>query len=154
MSATNKAQLQHLDEAKRPNRIPVDGPRNILSIPDMDPAFHYTWQPDRPGQLERFLGAGYEFIKDPMAIGDPSVQKPARLNGMGTALCIKSGAETLYAMRQRNEWFEEDRRAYDAMVDGKEADAAKPIEDGGYGGVQSEGPQGTRQRNPLVGHKL
>lgn len=142
-------QTQHLDTAKRPNRVPVDGPRNILSIPDQDPNYHYTWQTDQPGTLERFLTAGYEFVAEPGLVGDPSVQKPSRLNGMGTARTIKSGADTLYAMRQRMEWYLEDRKNYNDMVDGKEKEVAQPIQDGGYGGVSKGGqthPQGKGHR--------
>jgi len=146
----NVPQTQHLDTTRRPNRIPVDGPRNILSIPDQDPNFHYTWQVDGPGTLERFLTAGYEFVTDPGLVGDPSVQKPSRLNGMGTARTCKSGADTLYAMRQRMDWYLEDRKAYEDMVDGKEKEVSRPIEDAGYGGVktssQSPHPQGKGHR--------
>jgi hypothetical protein len=118
----------------------------------MDPAWHYTWQADRPGTLERFLGAAYEFVDDPTQVGDPSVQKPSRLNGMGTALTCKSGAETLYAMRQRNEYFLEDQEALMDAIDAKEAEVAKPIEDGGYGGVVADKPIPSRQGNK--GHRL
>jgi hypothetical protein len=123
-----------------------------MTIPNQDPNFHYTWQPDRAGNLERFLGAAYEFVDDPTQVGDPSVQKPSRLNGMGSALTLKSGTETLYAMRQRMEYYLEDRVAYDAMVDGKEAEVAKPIEDAGYGGVDAEKPVPSRQGTK--GHRL
>ena len=74
--ARPKKVTEHLDTEMRPNRIPIDGPRNLLEIPDIDPAYHYTWQPE--GELTRFLRAGYEFVTDPQFVGDPTVNKSSR----------------------------------------------------------------------------
>jgi len=48
------------------------------------------------------------------------------------------------------DWYLEDRKAYEDMVDGKEKEVSRPIEDAGYGGVktssQSPHPQGKGHR--------
>lgn len=134
---TTKPELKHLDESKRPERVPLDGARDRMTIPNMDPAYHYTWQNDDPGQLERFIAAGYEFVTDPVKVGQPTVNKSDRINGMGQALTLVSGPKILYALRQRIEWYEQDEKARQARIDAEEAKAAQPINDGGYGGVEA-----------------
>lgn len=144
-----KPELQHLDTSKRPERIPIDGPRNILSIPNQDPNYHYTWQFGDPGNLERFLNAGYEFVQAEGLVGDPNIDKPSRLPGMGTALTCPSGPKTLYALRIRQEWYDEDFARAQAQIDDQERQASTPSHEGGYGEVRKSGGS-----HPKGGHRL
>ena len=105
--ARPRKETQHLDADKRPSRIPIDGPRNLLEIPDQDPAYHYTWQPE--GELSRFLRAGYEWVIDPgVPVGDPTVNKSNRFGAPGNILVFSYKTTPLYALRIRQEWYDED----------------------------------------------
>lgn len=128
-------QSKHLNKDKRPTRVPIDGPRDILTVQDKDPNYHYTWQSDGyPGNLERFLKAGYEFVTDPTKVGDATVNKSTRLNGMGTAVTLSHGS-TMYLMRVPQEWYEEDFEAAQDQINAREQAMRQPIE-GGYGKTQ------------------
>lgn len=131
-----KPELKHLDESKRPNRIRLDGPRDILTIPNKDPNYHYTVQVGDTGDLARFIDAGYEFVTDPVKMGDPTINKSDRLPGMGTALSMVYKGVTYYALRQRMEWWLEDKAHEAAQIDAAEQQAATPTHEGGYGDVK------------------
>jgi len=131
-----KPELKHLNESKRPNRTPLDGPRDILAIPNKDPNYHYTVQPENFAELARFIEAGYEFVTDPVKIGDPTVNKSDRIPGVGTALTIGYKGVTYYALRQRMEWWLEDKASEEKRIQEQENQAAEPTNEGGYGGVK------------------
>jgi hypothetical protein len=131
-----KPELKHLDETKRPNRQPIDGPRSIMSIPNQDPNYHYTVQTAEPGNLERFIAAGYEFVTDPVKIGDPTVNKSVRIPEMGTALTFEYRGVTHYALRIRRDWWLEDKAAEERRIREAEDQAAAPSNEGGYGDVK------------------
>jgi len=145
-----KPELKHLDESKRPNRIPLDGPRDILRIPNQDPNYHYTVQTANDVELARFIDAGYEFVTDPVRIGDPTVNKSDRLPGQGTALTMTHKGQVYYAMRTRMEYWKADKAAEEARIAESEAQAALPTNEGGYGDVKK-----TLDNKPVhKGHKL
>ena len=129
-------ETKHLNEATRPTRVPINGPRQLLTIPNQDPNYHYTVQVDEPGNLERFLAAGYEFVTDPGRMGEETVNKSERLNGQGTALCLRYKGEVNYAMRIRREWYDEDQAKLEELNRANEAGTNAPTE-GGYVKVAS-----------------
>ena len=133
--ARPKKVTEHLDTEKRPTRVPIDGPRNLLDIPDQDPAYHYTWQTE--GEVPRFLRAGYEWVTDNQFVGDPTVNKTCKIPGAPCNILVNSYKTTaLYALRIRNEWWDEDQaKAEDERVD--QELAMKPNRaDGEYGKVE------------------
>lgn len=126
-------ETKHLNEEKRPTRIPIHGARNIMAIPEMvkKPGYHYTWQPDRHSNLERFLNAGYAFVTDPGRANDLTANTSARLNGQGQALSMRSGEDTLYLLEVRQEWYDEDQAAIERLNKEREGKVNAPTE-GGY----------------------
>lgn len=103
---------------ERKQRVPVSGPRDILTINNKDPNFFYRWVKDYPGRIQRFLDGGYEFVVDPSAqAGQRTVDSGSRL---GSALTRVDGGNTLVAMRIPLEWYNEDQEAKQRELDALE----------------------------------
>ena len=108
----------------RANRIPVSGPRDILTITNKDPNYSYRYVNDVPGRIQRFLNGGWEFHVDPESeVGQRTVDSGSRL---GSALTRQSGGITQVAMRIPKEWFDEDQQRkwdeIDSVEDSMRAD--------------------------------
>lgn len=102
----------------RENRIPVSGPRDILTIPNRDPNYEYRWVKDIPGRIQRFLNGGWEFHVDPNAqVGQRAVDSGSRI---GSALTRNTDGTTLVAMRILKEWYDEDQDAKQREIDALE----------------------------------
>lgn len=92
----------------RANRIPVSGPRDILTIPNRDPNYEYRWVKDTPGRIQRFFAGGWEYHVDPEAVvGQRAVDSGSRL---GSALTRNTDGTVLVAMRIPKEWYDEDQK--------------------------------------------
>ena len=106
-------------------RVPVGGPRNILTVANKEPGYVYRWVNDSiPGRLEQFKQGGYEVVEDAMKIGDPMVDRPTRL---GSATTVVRGTSTLVLMRIKQEWYDADQAAKQESIDDLEA-SMKPDE--------------------------
>lgn len=99
-------------------RVPVGGPRNILTVANKEPGYVYRWVNDVPGRIDQFKQGGYEVVEDALKIGDPTVDRPTRL---GSATTVVRGTSTLVLMRIKQEWYDEDQAAKQAEVDALEA---------------------------------
>ncbi len=108
----------------RKERVPVGGPRNILTVAEKDPNYVYRWVNDLPGRLDIFKKAGYEVVEDNLKVGDPTVDKSSRL---GSATTLVRGPSTLVLMRILREWYDEDQAAKQEELDDLEA-SMKPAE--------------------------
>jgi hypothetical protein len=94
--------------ATRANRIPVSGPRDILTIQNRDPNYSYRWVKDTPGRIQRFFTGGWEYHVDPDAVvGQRAVDSGSRL---GSALTRNTDGTVLVAMRIPKEWYDEDQK--------------------------------------------
>lgn len=92
----------------RANRIPVSGPRDILTIPNRDPNYQYRWVKDTPGRIQRFFNGGWEYHVDPEAqVGQKAVDSGSKL---GSALTRNTDGTVLVAMRIPKEWYDEDQK--------------------------------------------
>jgi len=92
----------------RANRIPVSGPRDILTISGKDPNYEYRWVKDTPGRIQRFFNGGWEYHVDPEAVvGQRTVDSGSRL---GSALTRNTDGTVLVAMRIPKEWYDEDQK--------------------------------------------
>ncbi len=105
---------------QRVKRVPVSGPRDILTLIGKDPNYVYRWVLDKPGRIQRFLDAGYEIVQrtDDLEVGQSTVDRGSRL---GSAYTYATGGTLLVAMRQRAEWYKEDQDAKLADLDAIEA---------------------------------
>ena len=102
----------------RMKRVPVSGPRNILTVANKDPNYVYRWVLDVPGRLETFKRGGYEVVVDNNEVGDPAVDRHKQL---GSAITLVKGTSTLVLMRILREWYDEDQAAKQADIDALEA---------------------------------
>lgn len=102
---------------QRKKRIPVSGPRDILTISDKDPNYAYRWVKDLPGRVQRFLEGGWEFVNHEAQMGQKTVDSGSRL---GSALTRQDGGFTLVAMRIPLEWYNEDQQAKQDAIDALE----------------------------------
>lgn len=102
---------------QRKQRVPVSGPRDILTLSDKDPNYFYRWVKDSPGRVQRFLDAGYEIVKHDAQVGERTVDSGSRL---GSALTRQDGGAVLVAMRIPLEWYNEDQEAKQRILDAKE----------------------------------
>jgi len=117
---------------ERKQRIPVSGPRDILSVANKDPNYVYRWVLDVPGRLAKFQDGGYEFVVDDHKIGDETVDKGKKL---GSAFTMVRGTSTLVLMRIPREWYEEDQQMKQEEIDALEA-TMRSGSSGDYGKVE------------------
>jgi len=97
------------DVVERPTRVPVSGPRDLLTVADRDPNYVYRWVNDTPGRVERFKTGGYECVEDAGEIGQSTVDRGSRLGSVVTRSV--GGAVTAVLMRISREWYDEDQAA-------------------------------------------
>ena len=99
----------------RKERVPVGGPRNILTVAEKDPNYVYRWVNDSiTGRFDIFKKAGYEVVEDNLKVGDVTVDKSSRL---GSATTLVRGTATLVLMRILKEWYDEDQAAKQESID-------------------------------------
>jgi len=103
---------------QRVERIPVGGPRSILSVPDLDPNYSYRWVRDDIGRIDIFKQGGYEVVVRDHEVGQPAVDKGTRL---ASAYTQTRGSSTLVLMRIPKEWYDEDQKAKQDEIDALEA---------------------------------
>lgn len=102
---------------ERKERIPVSGPRDILTVSDKDPNYSYRWVKDLPGRIQRFLDGGYEVVNHQAQVGHKTVDSGSRL---GTAVTRNDAGQTLVLMRIPVEWYNEDQERKQAEIDALE----------------------------------
>jgi hypothetical protein len=106
------------------SRIPVSGPRDVLTLSNKDPNYSYRWvNSSIRGRIERFLAGGYEIVNHEAEVGQRTVDSGSRL---GSAVTRQDGVNTLVAMRIPLQWYNEDQEAkmreVDALEDSMRAD--------------------------------
>lgn len=122
--------------SKRPNRIPVSGRRDILTVEGKDPNYKYTWVNDDRGMIEKFKQGGYEMVDHAVTVG----QRDADTSNPTSKVVSKNvgGGITAYLMRIPKEWHEEDMKEKARRIDESEADLKRNLnsgKDGTYGKV-------------------
>lgn len=124
---------------KRPERIPVSGARNILTVTGIDTEnYIQRWVNDVDDRIERFKQGGWEFVTDDVNVGD-RVADTSKSDG--TIISKYVGANrTAYLMQIKREWFEEDQATKAKAV--KESEEAlfqaEKNGEGRYGSVSTK----------------
>ena len=124
---------------KRPQRIPVGGARDIITVRDKDPNYVYRWvfdNPKRPGRIQRFLDGGYEVVQDDNEIGQKTVDRGSKL---GSATTRQDSGGLLVLMRIKKEWYDEDQAAKQASIDALERSMKKDVREGRIPGTDEPG---------------
>ena len=110
-------QTEAVERPQRKKRVPVSGPRDILTVIEKDPNYVYRWVLDKPGRVQRFVDAGYEIVNHETEVGQSTVDRGSRL---GSAVTYSTGGSVLVLMRQRREWYNEDQDAKQRDLDALE----------------------------------
>lgn len=128
MANTKTEAVKQEARPQRVKRVPVSGPRDILTVLNKDENYVYRWVLDKPGRIQRFLDAGYEVIQHETEVGSVSVDRGSRL---GSAVTFATGGTVLVLMRQRREWYKEDQDSKQNDLEATEkllyADGLKPV---------------------------
>lgn len=130
---------------ERKQRIPVSGPRDILTVSDKDPNYFYRWVKDSPGRVQRFIDGGYEIVNHQAQVGQRTVDSGSRV---GSAVTRNDGGGTLVLMRISLEWYNEDQEAklaqIEALEDSMRADGGR---NDGLGGDRPDNGKFKVERN-------
>ena len=126
--------MAKIERAERPKRVPVGGPRNILTVAQKDPNYVYRWVNDVPGRIAAFKEGGYEVVTSDNEVGDKTVDRGSKL---GSAITKSVGGQiTAVLMRIPKEWYDEDQEAKQKEVDTLEATMRDQSQRGDYGSVK------------------
>lgn len=125
--------------ARRPTRVPVSGTRDLITIKNKEPGFHYHIVKEKPGRIDKFLAAGYEIVTHEVSVGDVKIGTPGQ-EGSPVKMPLGRG-EVGYLMRQPNEFYEEDQAAKQAEVKAREETMISKRSDGTYGSIEVSRPQ-------------
>jgi len=94
---------------ERKKRIPVSGEgRNIFTIEDRDPNYHYRWVNDKDGRIQRFLEGWWELVPK-VETGERSVDSASDPDSLVSKKV--GGGMVAYLMRIKNEYWEDDKSA-------------------------------------------
>jgi predicted SPOUT superfamily RNA methylase MTH1 len=109
---------------ERERRLPINGSRNRLTIKGMEPGYRYRIVNDMEDRVEELREFGYEIVMDKeVSVGDRKVAVPTS-EGTPVRVSVGGGMKG-YVMRIKNELFEENRAAHDALVDSTEKQMIK-----------------------------
>lgn len=115
----------------RPERIPVSGSKDILTVKGRDDGFVYRWVNDEDDRLYRFERGGYDFVSHDASIGTRGVDTSS---GTSTVISKNMGkGVTAYLMRLPRELFDEDQKAKAKRIDAIEDTMKKALKDGSSG---------------------
>ena len=118
---------------QRVKRVPVGGPRDILTVSNKDPNYVYRWVLDVPGRLPRFKEGGYEVVQDDLEVGQNTVDRASRVGSVVTKL--GGAGQTLVLMRILKEWYDEDQAAKMDQITSLEATMKQEATKDRYGSL-------------------
>lgn len=104
-------------ESERPKRVPLrEQLRNLLTVANRDPGYHYRIVNDTEDRVARFKMAGYELAPENIGFGDTNKNDSL---GTGSRISVGGGI-TGVLMRIRKEYYEEDQKAEQDDIDDME----------------------------------
>lgn len=115
------------------DRIPVNGnTKNILTVSNRDPNYHYRWVINDPDRVAKFKDGWYEIVQDEnLKVGDRKVDTSA---GTSSVVETRAGAGRKFVlMRLPKELWEEDQREKQRQVDLSEAEMQREAKRERYG---------------------
>lgn len=118
-------------------RIPVNGnTRNILTVSNRDPDYHYRWVLNDPDRVEKLQDAWYEVVQNDgqTKVGDRKVDTTA---GTSSVIEARAGGGRKYVlMRQHKEYWLEDQAAKQRQIDDTEAEMRREATKDRYGKME------------------
>lgn len=119
----------------RPTRTPVTG-RNVLTVSGKEPGYDYRVVNDQGDRVAEFLDRGYELVEaSSVRVGDKRVNATTP-EGTKAQVSVGKG-EKAFVMRIKQEWYDEDQKAKQALVNEQEAAIKQNVSGGAdYGTVK------------------
>ena len=135
---------ERVETKVRPNRTPISGNRDILTVSGMDPNYHYRWvlaEEELSVRIQKFIEAGYEFASsETHRAGQNDVYAS---ENVGSIVRKPAGDQRyLYLMRILKEWYEEDQALKELELQQREGAISRERnpndkgDDGQYGSVK------------------
>ena len=103
----------------RRTRSPIDGRRNILTVKGLAPGMVGRWVDNTPERMEQLMERGYEPVRQPVQVGDVSIDSGAKI-GAVTTKRVGGGREQIL-MQIPEEWYDADQAEKQKIVDAREA---------------------------------
>mgnify|MGYP001606547382 CR=1 FL=1 len=119
----------------RKARIPVSGPRDILTVHGKQADKEYRFVLDTPGRIQRFEDGGWEkvTITKGMEVGTSAVDRGSVVGSVVTK--IGGQGQTLVLMAIPKEWYDEDQKAKQDAITALEATQRADSMEGNYGSL-------------------
>jgi hypothetical protein len=110
--------------AERPQRVPINGDIDILTVRGIRPDYHPCWVNE--DKVPKYLDAGYTFVESDVSFGSYHVNQG---NPLGARYVRDvGGGKFAYLMEILKEYYDQDRLAEQTRIDAREnalsADAA------------------------------
>lgn len=104
---------------ERVRRTSINGTRNKLTVRGKDPDYEYRHVLDIDGRVEDLSERGYEIVENKgIEVGDKRV---ASASSTGSVVATNSGdGRKLILMRIKKEYYEEDKKTKEAVVNATE----------------------------------
>lgn len=124
-----------INRSDRPQRVPINGLRDKLSVSPQEPGWHYCWIND--SQVPTFEAGGYVFVTHDVKVGDRKIDN---VMGLGGKVSMPGGnGVTIYLMRCTDEVYHEETQLNHDRVDQLESAMRSELNtasEGRYGKVK------------------
>ncbi len=125
--------MAKINETSRTRRTPINGTRNKLSVRGQEPGYVYRIVNDVDDRIQSLQDAGYELVTDKnVTVGDKRIANPTQ-EGSPVKVSVGQGVQA-YVMRQKQEWYDEDRQIVKQQADEIESTMKKEAKDAGFYG--------------------
>lgn len=120
-------------ETTRTRRTPINGQRNKLNVRGQEPGYVYRIVNDIDDRVQNLQDAGYEMVTDKnVTVGDKRIANPTQ-EGSPVKVSVGQGVQA-YVMRQKQEWYDEDRAVRKQQADEIEAQMKQEAKEAGFYG--------------------
>lgn len=143
MAKTIENRPNQLNRSERPQRVPIHGLRDKLSVTGQEAGYHYVWVNDY--NVDTYEQGGYDFVTHNVSVGDKHINT-ASSEGGKVSLPVGNGV-TAFLMRIPDEFYTEDQNEAQADISEKEAALFQELNsknDGRYGKVEVSQSKPTR----------
>ncbi len=113
IKTTNRPTREDTRAEARPNRVPINGIKNLINVVGVRPGYHPCWV-NEPN-VEAYKAAGYTFVESDVSFGTHHVQQA---NPLGARYARNMGSGTIaYLMEIPEEYYNQDRDREAAEID-------------------------------------
>jgi len=121
------------ETSTRTRRTSINGTRNKLNVRGQEPGYVYRIVNDIDDRVQTLQEMGYEMVTDKnVTVGDKRIANPTQ-EGSPVKVSVGQGVQA-YVMRQKQEWYDEDRAIRKQQADEIEAQMKREAKDAGFYG--------------------